>query len=187
MNSTLNNRNVVMLFYFLFIILVGNTTAATVVKLPLQTKSFKTLLISESTNYSSSPYFIRCYDRLCKEYVSLGNRSYILLGLQRPPAARTDINIGYILGESKLSRNLLTADIFYINVLLAMRGCGHGKRLLEAFETEAKFRSSSVGFFSISIRIVMKTCIRSSYRFWSSVGFVGDINADILLKTIKIS
>ena len=68
-----------------------------------------------------------------------------------------------------------------------MRGCGHGKRLLEAFETEAKFRSSSVGFFSISIRIVMKTCIRSSYRFWSSVEFVGDINADILLKTIKIS
>ena len=41
--------------------------------------------------------------------------------------------------------------------------------------------------FFISIRIVMKTCIRSSYRFWSSVGFVGDINADILLKTIKIS
>jgi len=161
MNSTLNNRNVVTLFYFLFMILVRNTTAATVVKLPLQTKSFKTLLISESNNYSSSPYFIRCYDRLCKEYVSLGNRSYILLGLQRPPA-RTDINIGYILGESKLSRNLLTADIFYINFLLAMRGCGHGKRLLEAFETEAKFRSSSVGVFSMSVRIVMKNCIRAS-------------------------
>ena len=175
-----------MLFYFLFIILVGNTTA-TVVKLPLQTKSFKTLLISESTNYSSSPYFIRCYDRLCKEYVSLGNRSYILLGLQRPLARTDDINIGYILGESKLSRNLLTADIFYINVLQAKRGRGHGKRLLEAFEREAKFRSSSVGVFSISIRIVMKTCIRSSHRFWSSVGFVGDINADILLKTIKTS
>ena len=115
MNSTLNNRNLVILFYFLFIILVGNTTAATVVKLPLQTKSFKTLLISESTNYSCSPYFIRCYDLLCKEYVSLGSRSYILPGLQRP-LARTDINIGYILGESKLSRNLLTANIFYINV-----------------------------------------------------------------------
>ena len=69
-----------------------------------------------------------------------------------------------------------------------MRGRGHGKRLLEAFEAEAKSRSSSVGVFSISIRIiVMRSCIRGSHRFWSSVGFAGDINADILVKTIKIT
>ena len=68
-----------------------------------------------------------------------------------------------------------------------MRRCGHGKRLLEAFEAEAKDRSSSVGVFSVSIRIVMKSCIRGSHRFWSSVGFIGDINADILIKTVLIS
>ena len=169
MNSTLNNK---ILWYCCtyFIKLLGNTTA-TVVKLPLQKKSFKTVRISKSTNFSSSPYFIHCYDRLCEEYISLGNRSYILLGLQCP---RTDIiNIDYL-----LSRNLLTAKIFYINVSLAMKGCGHGKRLLEAFEAEAKPRSSSVGVFSIGIRIVMRSCIirGSSHCFWSSVGFAGDIN-----------
>ena len=69
-----------------------------------------------------------------------------------------------------------------------MRGCGHGKRLLEAFEAEAKSRSSSMGVFSICIRIVMRSCIiRGSYCFWSSVGFAGDINADILIKTMKIT
>jgi len=186
MNLTFNNKNLLYCCCPYFITLLGSNTTATVVKLPLQNKSFKTFLISESTNFSSSPYFIRCYDRLCEEYISLGNRSYILLGLQCP-LARTDINIGYLLGESKLSRNLLTADIFYINVSLAMRGRGHGKRLLEAFEAEAKSRSSSVGVFSISIRIVMRSCIRGSHRFWSSVGFAGDINADILVKTIKIT
>ena len=185
MNTTLN-INEILLYYFTYLIIhLGNTTAI-VVKLSLQNKAFKKFLISESTNLSSSPYFIRCYDRLCEEYVNLGNKSYILLGLQRPIARTDDINIGYILGESKLSRNLLTADIYYINVSLAMRGCGHGKRLLEAFEDEAKYRSSSVGVFSLSIRIVMRSCIRGSHCFWSSVGFVGDINADILIKTIKI-
>ena len=144
-------------------------------------KIFQDVLISESTNFSSSPYFIHCYDRPCEEHIFLRNRSYILLGLQCP---RTDIiNIDYL-----LSRNFLTAKIYYINVSLAMRGCGHGKRLLEAFEAEAESRSSSVGVFSICIRIVMRSCIiRGSHCFWSSVGFAGDINADILIKTMKIT
>jgi hypothetical protein len=184
MNTTLINE--ILLYCFTYLIILSGNTTATVVKLPLQNKAFKKFIISESTNLSSSPYFIRCYDRLCDEYVTLGNKNYILLGLQRPIARTNDINIGYILGESKLSRNLLIADIYYINVSLAMRGCGHGKLLLEAFEAEAKYRSSSVGVFSISIRIVMRSCIRGSHCFWSSVGFVGDINADILIKTIKI-
>ena len=155
MNTTLNN-NEILLYYFTYLIIhLGNTTAI-VVKLSLQNKAFKKFLISESTNLSSSPY---CYDRLGEEYVNLGNKNYILLGLQRPIARTDDINIGYILGESKLSRNLLTADIYYINVSLAMRGCGHGKRLLEAFEAEAKYRSSSVGVFSISIRIVVSEVV----------------------------
>ena len=185
MNTTLNNNEILLYCFTYLIIHLGNTTAI-VVKLSLQNKAFKKFLNTESTNLSSSPYFLRCYDRLCEEYVNLGNKSYILLGLQRPIARTDDITIGYILGESKLSRNLLTADIYYINVSQAMRGCGNGKRLLEAFEDEAKYRSSSVGIFSLSIRIVMRSCIRGSHCFWSSVGFVGDINADILIKTIKI-
>ena len=173
--------------FFCYIIQLGYT-ATTVVKLPLHNTSFQKFLSAESSKFSSSPYFLRCYDRLCEELKSLGKKSYILLGLQRSQEARPYIhNIGYLLGESKLSRNLLTADIFYIHVSHAMRRCGHGKRLLEAFEAEAKDRSASVGVFSVSIRIVMKSCIRGSHRFWSSAGFIGDINADILIKTVLIS
>ena len=114
--------------------------------------------------------------------MSAGNRSSILLGLIRVPA-----NSGYILGESKLSRSQLIADIFYIFVPQDIRGDGYGKRLLEAFELVAKGRSTAVGMKAVSIRIVMKSCIRNSYKFWNRNGFIGTENADVLLKMLIIA
>jgi GNAT superfamily N-acetyltransferase len=151
-------------------------------KLSLQYRPFKALLIAAASNVSSSPYFMRCYERLCEEYTYAGNRSSILLGLMRIQA-----NSGYIMGESKLSRSLLTADIFYIFIPQDIRGAGYGKRLVEAFEIESKERSSAVGVNTISIRIVMKSCLRSSYDFWIKNGFVGDKKAEVLLKMLTIA
>ena len=100
---------------------------------------------------------------------------------------RVQANCGYILGESKLSRSLLTADIFYIFVPQDIRGAGYGKRLVEAFEKESKERSSAVGVKTVEIRILMKSCIRISYDFWIKNGFVGDKKAEVLLKMLKIA
>ena len=151
-------------------------------KLSLQYRPFQALLTAAASNVSSSPYFMRCYERLCEEYTYAGNRSSILLGLMRVQA-----NCGYILGESKLSRSLLTADILYIFVPQDIRGAGYGKRLVEAFEIESKERSSAVGVKIVAIRILMKSCIRISHDFWIKNGFVGDKKSEVLLKMLKIS
>ena len=74
-------------------------------------------------SFSSSPYFLRCYNELCTKYRSEGCRNAVLIGLRR----LNDVNVGassmlggYELGEISLSRSILKesfgaqeVDIFF--------------------------------------------------------------------------
>ena len=79
--------------------------------LDLQDSQFKVYLDELSTSPSSSPYFLRCYEDLCRKYTSEGSRNAILIGLRRVTSVDMYINNnillwgGYILGEIFLSRH----------------------------------------------------------------------------------
>jgi len=141
-------------------------------------------------SFHSSPYFLRCYEELCKKYTSSeGCRNALLIGLRRlndVVVDRVSVMGGYVLGEMILSRSSLTADIYFIYVFENCRNCGNGAKLYRCFEDTVKERSAFVGAkLSVLIRVPIKHCIVHSISFWRKLGFEGSEDSICLIKTIK--
>ena len=135
---------------------------------------------------SSTPYFLSCYNTLCEKYQTCGTRSSVLISLNhRVYGAAATKKIGYILGNTTVTRNILTADIFFIYVSHTLRGNGKGMGLVKAFEQEVIKRSTHVGCSNAIMRITMKSCLESSFDFWMKSGFLGGKHANILFKEIS--
>jgi GNAT superfamily N-acetyltransferase len=151
---------------------------------------FKRLLCDISTSRNSSPYFLRCYEVLCKRYTDEGNKNGILIGLNLTHQDSTAVLKkykfgGYILGESILSRGSIIGDIYFVYVHKIYRGKGYASVLYNSFENVVIERSESVGIKSANIRITMKECIRSSVLFWHKQNFVGSDTSACLIKELK--
>ena len=151
------------------------------------------MLCDLSTSFHSSPYFLRCYEDLCRKYTSEGSRNAILIGLRRVTSVDMYINNnillwgGYILGEIFLSRSSLTGDIYFIYVHTILRKNGYGMKLYQLFERAVIDRSASVGIKTVMIRISLKPCIVHSIEFWKMNGFNGSTNSVCLIKNIKLN
>ena len=149
---------------------------------------FKKVLEALATSFDSSPYFLRAYDALCDKYNSEGNRNALLVGLRLTNINKYGHNSilgGYILGETILSRNSVTGDIYFIYVDDNMRGNGHGTKLYLLFEGVVKERAAKIGVNVAVIRISLKPCIANSVSFWNKHGFEGSKTSMFLTKTIK--
>ena len=100
-------------------------------ELQLIDTDFGAVLRELSTSFHSSPYFLRCYEDLCRKYTVEGSRNDMLIGLRRVTSVDMYINNnnillwgGYILGEILLSRSSLTGDIYFIYVHTILRKKG---------------------------------------------------------------
>lgn len=146
-----------------------------------------------STSFDSSPYFLRCYNDLCRKYSEEGCRNAVLIGLKREI---NDDNFvlysydmicgGYILGEILLSRGSITAEIYFVYVKDSLRRNGYGTILYRLFERAVYDRSASVGVKVAIIRVSLKQCIVHSTKFWNTQGFDGSKDSVCLLKKLNL-
>lgn len=149
------------------------------------------VLVNLSISFDSSPYFLRCYEDLCRKYTE-GSRNAVLLGL-RIVVTTGEVFInnvfcgGYVLGEIILSRSSLTGDIYFIYVHDNLRGSGYGTKLYQLFERAVVDRSAGVGVKTATIRISLKPCIVNSLSFWKMNGFEGSKESACLIKNLKFN
>jgi len=141
-----------------------------------------------TTYHGGSPYFLCCYERLCKKLHDEGHKNAILIGL---PLLSMKLNVmnnnfaGYILGETILSRGTITADIYFIYVHNIYRGRGYATILYDTFENLVVARSVKVGVKSVTLRVTLKECILSGVLFWKKKDFEGSANSVCLIKQLK--
>ena len=147
---------------------------------------FKTCLHKLSTSPSSSPYFLRSYEKLCSQHIEEGCQNAVLLGMYVfNDCSQQSCIMGYLLGETSISRSVITGDIYFLFVHNLYRGHGFATTLYDYFEKLVVSRSVSLGVKSVTMRITMKECIRSSFDFWKKLIFVGSNNSVCLIKQIK--
>ena len=155
--------------------------------LDLQDSQFKVCLDELSTSPSGSPYFLRCYESLCRKLNNEGCKNAVLLCIYIFNDSVRDVYVGgYLLGETNISRSIITGDIYFLYVHNMYRGHGHATTLYEYFERVVLARSDSLGVKSATVRVSMKECIRNSFKFWKNLKFQGYDDSICLIKQIKV-
>ena len=140
--------------------------------LDLLDPEFKTCLHELSTSPSSSPYFLRSYEKLCSQHIEEGCQNAVLLGMHVfNDCSQHSCITGYLLGETSISRSVITGDIYFLFVHNLYRGHGFATTLYDYFEKLVVSRSVSLGVKSVTMRITMKECIRSSFDYWKKLIF----------------
>jgi hypothetical protein len=85
---------------------------------------------------------------------------------------------GYLLGgETNISRSIINGDIYFLYVHNMYRGHGHTTTLYEYFKSVVLARSDSLGVKSATVRVPMKDCICSSFKFWKNLKIQGYDNS----------